>query len=151
MANEKHTAQQLGRTENLIENHATVGVDDDVDVSCLEARIAAASPLPWVHVEGGRIVSVPIARQWDGAERMPDNDPRWSTLDDPTIAYVIPSANGRGQGDRDAALIADACSALPKILKQLRRLTRERADHMRTLRKDIPAVDVENSAARTGG
>ncbi|MGN6108749.1 MAG: hypothetical protein ACTHU0_26830 [Kofleriaceae bacterium] len=126
MSDEKHAHQQLGRTEV-----------DELEIARLEARILEGSPLPWAYNEDGRIVSAPLEREWEGAERMPDNDPRWRTLSDPTVAFVTPALHDAGQGDRDAMLIVDACNALPRILRRLRRLEKEHAtrEHMHTLRK----------------
>lgn len=127
MQNENITAQQLDRTETLPET--LNAISDDFDVSELESRLADGSPLPWMYEPGsGQIVSVPLAKEWDGAERMSDRDPRWHTLEDSTVVFVTPGKNGDAQGDRDGALIATALSALPRLLRRLKRLERERAE-----------------------
>jgi hypothetical protein len=144
MQDEKNTIQQLGRTENMVENLKNVRAED-LDFAAIEQIVACSSPVPWAF-DGDRIISVPLQSEWDaveeefGGELMPEDDPRWETLPDPTVAFVTPSVDDEGQGSRDGKMIAMACSAIPVLLRRVRALERERDQataHLRTMRKEL--------------
>lgn len=142
---DKHTPQQLGRTENLVENLKSVATSTDghAVVAQLELALEKASPLPWSYADG-RVVSAPLKAEWDAFEAeypggMPDEDPRWDTLPDPTVAFVTPSVTGTGRGDRDARAIVEVLNAVPALLRRLRRAENELSKtkgHLRTIRKE---------------
>jgi hypothetical protein len=142
MGKQDNTAQELGRNDNneilggvipiLSRTLTPTGVT--LDLEALDREMAFASPLPWLYDDGGRVVSVPLERAWDGIDALQDDDPRWGTLPDPTVAFVTPASNGNGQGDRDARFFVRACNSVPLLLRRIRALE-ENYTHMVELRK----------------